>query len=100
MYTDIIRYKLADGISESDLKEAAADILEVWMRKQEGFLSWEVGKSESGYVDFVFWKDKASADKAAGNMKDIPTGHPWMKCYEMSSITSEKVQRAFGFRND
>ena len=84
MYTDIIRYKLADGVTLETLKGATEDILELWMKKQEGFLGWEIGKSENGYVDFVFWKDKACADKATQNMKDIPQGHLWMSCYDMT----------------
>ena len=99
MFVDIISYKLAEGISEDFLREAAADILEVWMKKQEGFVGWEIGKSEDGYIDFVYWQDKVAAEKATARMKDIPTDHAWMKCYQMSSIQSKKVESLYSFKN-
>ena len=89
MYIDIISYKLADGISEEHLREAAADIVEVWMRKQEGFRGWKINRlTDDAYQDFVYWENKEAAEKAQENMKDIPEGHAWMGCYNMSTVQS------------
>ena len=76
MYVDLISYQLAEGVDETTLENAAQDILEIWMKKQEGFLGWDLGRGPNGYTDFVYWRDKESADKATANMKDIPPRTP------------------------
>jgi hypothetical protein len=98
MYIDVISYQLAEGFTEGDLKNAANDILEVWMKKQQGFLGWDINKNNDGYTDFVFWKDKASADKATVNMKDIPKDHIWTICYNMQTVKSKNLNSIFSFR--
>ena len=97
MYVDLISYQLAEGVSEETLNAAALDILEVWMKKQEGFMGWEIGKTAEGYTDLVFWKNKECAELATANMGDIPKGHPWLSCYEMSSVSSNKIQGIYSY---
>lgn len=94
MFVDIISYRLALGTSREDMLHAAGSILETWMKKQEGFLRWDIGEAKNGeYIDLVFWKDESSAQKAEQNMKEIPGDHPWLHCYEMSSIQSQKIKQ-------
>lgn len=90
----MIRYSLAEGISEEKLFEAAADIRDLWMSKQSGFQKWEIGMiTASGQrMDLVYWESKDHADAATIAMKDIPKDHPWMTCYDPHSISTEKLQ--------
>ena len=99
MYIDIISYKLAETIDESKLREAAQDILEIWMKKQPGFLKWEINQNadKDGYQDFVYWQDEASAKAAQERMSDIPPDHPWLACYDMSTISSKAVNQIMTF---
>lgn len=99
MIVDIIQYKLTHGISEDSFKKAAADILETWMKKQPGFLAWDIHKTEDGYVDFVHWASQEDADQAEINMKDIPIDHAWTKCYDMTSVRSKKARSVISFKN-
>ncbi len=96
MVIDMIKYKLAPGISEDNLRAAAEDIIQVWMSKQPGFLGWTINTvDENSYVDFVYWADRQSADLATKNMKDIPPDHSWLKCYDMASVEAQKVNTLF-----
>ncbi len=97
MVIDIIKYKLADGITEEFLRESAEDILSLWMSKQEGFVKWQINKTDKGYVDFVFWETKEALDSATVKMKDIPADHNWLKCYDMTSVSAEKASNLFTF---
>ncbi len=97
MFTDVIEYSLAQGVTEEKLLHAAEDILALWMKKQDGFLGWEIGRREDGFVDFVHWEDKASMEKATIAMKDIPKDHPWLGCYDFSTIKARKVERVFSY---
>ncbi len=98
MTIDIISYKLADGVSHDDLIASATDIVETWMKKQEGFISWEINKNNDGsYTDFVYWNSLEDANKATDNMSQIPEDHKWLTVYDMSSVTAEKVETVFSF---
>ncbi len=99
MYIDLIRYNLAAGITSDMLRDAAENILESWMKKQPGFIRWEITCIEEGKpcLDLVYWKDQASAEAATKNMGQIPPDHPWLACYDMTSITSEKTSQLFVF---
>lgn len=68
------------------------------MKKQKGFLGWDINKGKEGFVDFVYWETLEDAEKATTNMKDIPEGHDWMKCYDMKSITAEKINTIFSHK--
>ena len=99
MYIDVIEYELADGITEAMLQVAAADILETWMKQQPGFISWDINKKESGYMDFVYWENKAAADAATQNMSDIPPDHAWLACYKPNSISTTKLTPVASYKN-
>ena len=94
----MIEYELAEGISEDFLRKSAESILEVWMKKQPGFLGWDINKGKDGFVDFVYWKTLSHAENATKNMKDIPEGHDWMKCYKMETVKAEKIETLFSSR--
>ena len=85
MYQDIISYKLAEGITEETLLKEAKVILESWMKKQEGFLEWQINKNNDGhYTDIVKWSDKESAKKAETLMqKDLSQ----QKRYKIESLS-------------
>ena len=99
MYIDIISYKLAENKDETALRDAAKDIFEIWMKKQPGFIKWEINRLTDGekFQDFVYWQDKQSADEAQKRMSDIPANHPWLACYDMSSISSTPVNQIMTF---
>ena len=92
MYTDFIQYRLADGVTHEQLKKAAHDILDSWMKNQEGFLGWQINglQTEGEYIDVVQWRSKEDAKKAEESMqKDLPIDNPWYACYDMSSISAK-----------
>ncbi len=92
MYTDIIRYKLADEVTQEQLFIAADEILNSWMKKQPGFISWEINSVKDGYLDIVKWEDKDSAKAAEAVIKiDIPLDNAWYACYDFSSIKSDNT---------
>lgn len=99
MYTDFIQYQLADGISESDLLNATKDVHDSWMKKQPGFLSWQINKlnDEKGYMDIVRWESKDAAKAAEANMKDLPPDSPWFRCYDNASISAVNGSRLQDF---
>lgn len=95
MVIDVIRYKLANGINEDFLKESASNILETWMKKQKGFIKWEINKLEDGYIDLVYWNSVDDIQLANTKMGEIPKDHNWFKCYDMSSVTAQKAELLF-----
>ena len=101
MFIDIISYQLAEGVTEEHLHSAAEDIIKVWMKQQPGFIRWEINKNTDGdgYQDFVYWKNKDCADEATKNMGQIPTDHPWLACYDMSTVSSKKLIQIDSFTN-
>ncbi len=93
MYKDIITYKLADGVTEEHLLNIASQIIETWMRKQPGFIKWEIHKSNAGnYTDIVYWESKADAKTAEKEMANIPNANDWYACYENGSIESKNLE--------
>lgn len=99
MYTDIIRYRLKDGVTQEDLLDAAGEILESWMKKQVGFISWQINTSEDGeYTDIVQWESEEAAKKAEASMRsDLSFGNAWFACYNMSSISATKAREVKKF---
>ena len=89
MYKDIINYRLAKGISEEHLLNVAKDIIDNWMSKQAGFISWEIHKNNNnGYTDIVCWESQNDAKKSEQDMANIPNAADWLACYEKGSISS------------
>ena len=99
MYTDFITYKLAEGITEDFLRNAADEIVNSWMKNQKGFISWQINSTEENdeYIDTVVWSSKEDALAAQENMKDIPLESDWFKCYEMTSVTSKNATEIIKF---
>ena len=92
MYTDIISYKLAEGVSEEHLLEVAGKIIEGWMRKLNGFIKWEIHKNTDGsFTDVVYWESKEDAKKAEGEMANIPNAMDWYGCYDRDSIDCKNL---------
>ena len=93
MYTDIIHYKLAEGVTTEQLLTAAKDIYESWMATQDGFMHWQINTlSDGGFVDIVQWESESAAKKAEASMQtDIDQSNPWFACYDMTSIRSQKA---------
>lgn len=98
MYKDVIRYKLAEGISEEHLLHVASKVVKLWMSKQPGFMKWEIHKNNNGkYTDIVYWESKESAKKAEADMANIPNANDWFACYEEGSISTEKLSQVAAF---
>lgn len=94
MYTDLISYRLAEGVSEEHLRSVADRVHEHWMKHQPGFLSWEIHKLEDGtYADLVHWDSYEHAKASEQHMGDIPNAAEWQACYDMSSVSSKHLYR-------
>ncbi len=94
MRTDVIYYRLAEGITEEFLRSAAQSIYTEWMSLQPGFVSWEIcSLGEGTFVDFVRWENAESAEGATKTMGQIDPAHDWFKCYDMASVKSENADR-------
>ncbi len=90
MYKDIISYQLAEGITEEHLLGVAQDIIDNWMKKLEGFESWEITKNQDGYTDIVSWRSETDAQNAEKEMANIPNAMAWFACYKQGSISTKK----------
>lgn len=89
MYKDIISYKLAENVTEEHLLKVAGEVLENWMRKQPGFVKWEIHRnSEGDYSDIVYWESEEHQKAAQADMVNIPNAGDWFSCYEEGSISS------------
>jgi len=99
MIIDVITYKLAEGVTDVMLQSAASDISDTWMKKQPGFIKWEINKSPDGesFKDLVYWKSLEAAEAATKAMSEIPQDHPWLKCYDMSTVKATKVTKVMTF---
>ena len=92
MYKDVINYQLADGVDEAQLIDVAEKIVHDWMKKQKGFLGWEINQNEDGsYTDIVSWESADAAKKAELAMVNIPNAGDWYACYNVESISSKKL---------
>lgn len=99
MYIDIITYKRNLEISDDDFKSACADIHNIWMKTQEGFIGWDIGSytGDQTGIDLVYWKSEEDAKKAQENMANIPANHPWLTVYNMSSVSSKSLTTLHSF---
>ena len=92
MYKDIIKYELAEGITESHLLEVAKEVVADWMSKQEGFQGWKITKDQDGnFVDIVYWDSEMAAKKSQTEMGNIPNAEAWFACYKSGSIKSDNL---------
>ena len=93
MHKDLITYELAEGVTEEHLLSVAERIITEWMRDLDGFISWEIHKTDNGYADIVCWRDAAAAHAAEKNMVEIPNAAEWYGCYKEGSIQGKKLTR-------
>jgi hypothetical protein len=92
MYKDIITYELAEGKTKEQLLEIAKQIVNDWMKSQDGFIKWEIHTSgEGSYTDIVSWQSKEDAKKAEKEMVNIPNASDWYGCYKEGTISSENL---------
>ena len=92
MYKDLITYELAEKITEDYLISIAKQIINDWMKKQTGFISWEINTNSDGsYTDIVSWDSKEDAKKAEQEMANIPNAMDWFACYKEGSISSKNL---------
>ncbi|MCB9809358.1 hypothetical protein H6771_00040 [Candidatus Peribacteria bacterium] len=93
MYRDIIRYRLAEGVTQEQLLQAAESVERDWMGSLPGFISWEIHRvgDTGAYMDIVTWESKESAKEAETAMAKLPADHPWYACYAPESITSDGI---------
>ena len=92
MYKDIISYELAENISPEHLLKVAKQIVEDWMKKQPGFIKWEIHQVKDGsYSDIVYWENEDAAKKAELQMMNIPNAADWFSCYKGGSIAGKKL---------
>lgn len=98
MYKDIISYELAEGISKEHLLKVAEKVVNEWMKKQPGFIKWEINTDKNGaYVDLVYWESKEVAKLAEKEMNNIPNGAEWFGCYKLGSISSKNIDLMASF---
>jgi hypothetical protein len=92
MYRDLISYKLAENITEEHLVKVAKQVVDNWMKKQPGFISWEININSTGsYTDIVTWQNKEVAKASEKKMGNIPNATEWFACYEKGSISSTNL---------
>ena len=93
MQNEIIRYRLAPGVSYEHMLEVARDVHESWMSKQPGFLGWKIHaiSDSDEYIDIVSWESAEHAKAAKDSMHEtIAPDHEWSRCYDMSSVSCVK----------
>ena len=92
MFKDVIRYELAEGISEQHLLRVAQEVFDSWMSKQAGFQAWEISKDQNGeYADLVYWDSEADAKNAQKEMANIPNAAAWFGCYKPDTIKGQRL---------
>lgn len=92
MYKDIISYELAEGITQEHLLKVAQQIVNDWMKKQPGFIKWEITMDKDGnYTDIVYWESKEAAKNAEKEMVNIPNAGDWFACYKQGTISSKNL---------
>lgn len=97
-YKDIITYELAEEVTEEHLLKVAERVKNEWMKKQPGFISWEIHRNSNGeYVDIVYWESRETAKNAEKEMGNIPNGEEWMSCYQAGTIKSNNLHLAGSF---
>ena len=92
MYKDIISYELAENITKEHLISVAKKVVNDWMKKQSGFIKWEITEHTNGsLIDIVYWETKEAAKEAEKEMVNIPNSSEWFGCYKQGSISSKNV---------
>lgn len=98
MYKDIITYELAENVTQEHLLKVAQQIVNSWMKKQPGFISWEINTDKDGnFTDIVTWNSKEDAKNAEKEMANIPNAMDWFSCYKPGTIASKNLTRLATF---
>lgn len=98
MYKDIINYELADNIEAEHLIKIAKQIVETWMKKQPGFIKWQIhSNNDNSFTDIVYWESEKDAKNAEKQMANIPNAHEWFGCYKEGSISSKNLTQMAEF---
>jgi hypothetical protein len=92
MYKDIISYELAENATKEQLISVAKRVVEDWMKKQAGFVKWEIHTNSDGsFTDVVCWRSKEDAKAAEKEMANIPNAAEWFACYKEGTISSKNL---------
>jgi hypothetical protein len=98
MYKDIISYELSDDTTAEQLIKIAGQIVNDWMKNQDGFVKWEIHTNSDGsYTDIVYWESKEHAKQAEAAMVNIPNAAEWYSCYKEGTIASKNLTRIAAF---
>lgn len=98
MYKDIISYELAENVTEQHLIKIAKQIVNDWMKSQNGFVKWEITTHTDGsYTDIVYWNSKEDAKAAEKEMVNIPNAGEWYACYKEGSISGKNLTTIASF---
>jgi hypothetical protein len=66
-------FRARPGVTDDDVRAAAAAIQGEFLARQPGFLRRELLRAaDGGYVDLLWWKDAASAEAAMSKVGDSP----------------------------
>lgn len=66
-------FKVKNGVTEAQLKEAALDIQTNFLEKQDGFVRRELLRHADGsFVDLVWWRSHESASAAIAHAGQSP----------------------------
>ena len=92
MYKDLISYELAEGVTKEQLLSVAGQIVEDWMKKLPGFISWEINQmKDDSFLDIVFWESEEAAKNAEKEMVNIPNASDWYGCYKEGTIVGKHL---------
>jgi hypothetical protein len=81
-------FKLATGVSEDTMLRAADSVHDNFLRKQPGFVRWELLRGKDGkWVNLLYWKNQASVDQAMPKVEKSPACSAYFKCMADSAET-------------
>jgi len=98
MYKDLIKYKLAEWITQEHLLTVAKEVHDSWMSKQDGFIKWEIHTDADGeFTDIVYRASKEAAAASNEDMANLPNADKRYACYNMETITSSWITLQWSF---
>jgi len=100
MFTEILRYQLADGQDPAEFLKVCERIHTEWMQHVPGFIEWEINHlTDNSYVDMVAWESAEAANTAQAAMAKIEPelSKAWQGCYDMKSVSADRVSRVKQF---
>jgi len=89
--TEVVLFRLADGVSEADFLPRAQATFEL-LADYDGYIDRELSVSEDGlWVDVVTWQDMATALHAAEQIMSSEIGQAFGACIDPNSIQMQHV---------